>query len=140
MRINDIDVARAIAANDVWAVYQTADGRVWLDLDPQADPRLVGEIRTADMDDARVSCMGTLSLDASDDDLIRACVVDLVLEVKHLRQVARQIVDLQEIQDKRALEQFHLSSDAFLNMLEGVAAKAAWVIGKYGNISDTKNK
>ena len=62
-------------------------------------------------------------------------VVDLVLEIKHLRQVARQIVDLQEIQDKRALEQFHLSSDAFLNMLEGVAAKAAWVIGKYGNES-----
>lgn len=63
MRINDIDVARAIAANDVWAVYQTADGRVWLDLDP-------------DMNDARVSWMGTLSLDASDDDLIRACRVE----------------------------------------------------------------
>ena len=63
MRINDIDVVRAIAANDVWAVYQTADGCVWLDLDP-------------DMDDARISLMGTLPLDASDDDLIASCRVE----------------------------------------------------------------
>lgn len=63
MKINDVEVIRTIAANDVWAVYQTADGGVWLDLDP-------------DMDDARVSFMGIMALDASDQDLIDACGVE----------------------------------------------------------------
>ena len=62
MKINNVAVARTITPNDVYAIYQTADGCVWLDLDP-------------DMDDARVSLMGTLPLDASDDDMVAACRV-----------------------------------------------------------------